>query len=387
MTQKSLVPMMVALILLSPMAIDIYLPAMPMMAESFGVSLVNVQDTISWFIFSLGFGQLIAGPMADKYGRRPVAITGITLYFLSSVMAYLSYSFDMLLVARLLQGFGACATTVIAFCAARDCFAERSGRVISYLNGTISFIPALAPILGGWITANYGWEHNFSFMAVFSLVVGILVINLFPETLPEGTKSNKVSYWPIATNGTFLFHALMCLLAMAVLLTFVSIAPGWLMVEVGLDINSFTMWFGANAVINIISCMFAPRFMDAYGQRKTLVTGLAVIIAAGILMKSLGHNGQAWGFMLPMFLATVGVAFLLGSAAGKALSPFGHCAGTAAALFGLFQMSGSSVLISITQKIGLDSPDLMTLQMFLLIPLLLVMLVRKSNEKPARACD
>ncbi|EAS45830.1 Bcr/CflA family drug resistance efflux transporter [Photobacterium profundum] len=388
-SEKPVVIMMILLILFSPIAIDIYLPAMPQMADYFGVNIVNVQDTITWFIFSLGFGQLVAGPMADRYGRRPVALVGIAIYCASSWLAYEAYSFELMLVARLLQGFGACATTVIAFTAARDFFgSKRSGQMISYLNGFISFVPALAPILGGWITINYGWKHNFSFMVVYSIVAGLFVLLFFKETKPENTdiENAKVSfknYMPIATNPTFIFHVTMCLLAMAVILSYVSAAPGWLMVGIGLDINQFTMWFGFNAIINIAGCMLAPKFTDTFGSYKTLVTGLSTIIFAGLLMTLIGNNGEAWGFMVPICIATVGAAFILGSAAGKALAPFGHCAGTAAALLGLFQMSGASILVSLLQKIKLEAPDMMAVQMFLLIPsfcLIVTQVGKKLNE-------
>ncbi|MGF1738089.1 multidrug effflux MFS transporter [Photobacterium satsumensis] len=376
---KRLVALMVTLVLFSPLAIDIYLPALPVMAETFAVDLTRVQDTVTWFMFSLGLGQLLAGPLADRFGRRPIALGGIAIYGASAALAYVAQSLDMLLVARLLQGFGACATSVAAFAAVRDSFGpEKSGRMISYLNGAICFIPALAPLLGTWLTHQFGWRANFSFMAGFALVAGLFILLLFRETRPadtdvSGSTISLSRYWSVLKEPTFLYHASMCMLAMAVILAYVTSAPAWLMVELGQSMNQFTLWFGINAALNILACMVAPKYIDRFGSRMTLNTGLVILVLAGMLMLLLGHITEAWAFMAPIFMSSFGFAFVLGSAAGKALAPFGDRAGTAAALLGLFQMSGAGAMVSLTQRLGLSSPDLMVLQMWLLIPGLLIL--------------
>ncbi|WP_305810879.1 multidrug effflux MFS transporter [Photobacterium leiognathi] len=374
-----LVTLMVTLVLFSPLAIDIYLPALPAMASAFQVDPTHVQDTVTWFMFSMGLGQLLAGPLADRIGRRPIALGGIGIYGFSSTMAYLAHSLDLLLLARLLQGFGACATSVAAFAAVRDSFgAEKSGRMISYLNGAICFIPALAPLLGTWLTHHFGWRSNFSFMAGFALVAGLFVVALFRETRPahsdvSGSTISLSRYLSVLREPTFLFHASLCMLAMAVILAYVTSAPVWLMNHLGQDMNQFTMWFGINAALNIIACMVAPKFMDRFGTRRTLRTGLIILMIAGAMMLVLSPLQQAWAFMVPIFVCSFGFAFVLGSAAGKALAPFGDRAGTAAALLGLFQMSGSGVMVSLLQRLDLSSPILMTLQMWLLVPGLVIL--------------
>ncbi|MCQ1060687.1 multidrug effflux MFS transporter [Photobacterium sp. DNB23_23_1] len=376
---KRLVALMVTLVLFSPLAIDIYLPALPAMAETFAVDLTRVQDTVTWFMFSLGLGQLVAGPLADRFGRRPIALAGIVIYGASATLAYVAQSLDMLLVARLLQGFGACATSVAAFAAVRDSFGpEKSGRMISYLNGAICFIPALAPLLGTWLTHQFGWRANFSFMAGFALVAGLFILLLFRETRPadtdvSGSTISLSRYWSVLREPTFLYHASLCMLAMAVILAYVTSAPAWLMVELGQSMNQFTLWFGINAALNILACMVVPKYIDRFGSRMTLNTGLVILVLAGMLMLLVGHIVEAWAFMAPIFMSSFGFAFVLGSAAGKALAPFGDRAGTAAALLGLFQMSGAGAMVSLTQRLGLSSPDLMVLQMWLLVPGLLLL--------------
>ena len=122
------------LVIFCPMAIDIYLPAFPTIAEQFAVSEQQVQQSVAIFMLTVGLGQLIAGPLADKFGRKPVAVIGISLYAGSALLAYYAPSFYILLLARALQGLGACATFVVAFAIVRDKYgAQRSGQILSLI--------------------------------------------------------------------------------------------------------------------------------------------------------------------------------------------------------------------------------------------------------------
>ncbi|WP_043993891.1 multidrug effflux MFS transporter [Moritella sp. PE36] len=385
-TNTRLVALVVTLVLFNPLAIDIYLPALPVMAEAFSVDVTRLQDTVTWFMFSLGVGQLLAGPLADRFGRRPIALGGILIYALSSALAYTADTLNLLLMARLLQGFGACATSVAAFAAVRDSFGpEKSGRMISYLNGAICCVPVLAPLLGTWLTHHFGWRSNFSFMLGFSVIAGIFVVLHFKETRPDNTDVEETlfsfsRYFSILREPIFLFHATLCMLAMAVILAYVTSAPVWLMTTLGLNMNQFIVWFGINAVLNILSCLIAPKFMDRLGTRRTLYAGLIILVISGAMMLNLSGIQQAWAFMIPTFMTSLGFAFIFGASAGKALAPFGDRAGTAAALLGLFQMSGAGAMVSLTQRLELTTPLLLTLHMWLFIPGLILFLSKLGNK-------
>ncbi|WP_417792534.1 multidrug effflux MFS transporter [Stutzerimonas xanthomarina] len=379
------------LVLFSPLAIDIYLPALPQISQTFHVEHALAQDTITWFLFAMGIGQLFAGPLADKLGRRTVALGGIGIYALSALLAWSAQNIEWMLTARLLQGLGACATSVAAFATVRDIFGpHRSGKMISYLNGAICFIPALAPILGSWLTQQFGWRSNFSFMAAFAVVVGLLMLVTMRETNPTTDKQAvfKLSrYWSVIKTPSFLFHASLCLLAMAVILAYVTSAPVVLMTNLGLDMNQFTFWFGINAVINIIACLTAPRIMDRFGTHTTLVMGITALLVAGVSMLLLAQVATPFAFMLPIFISSMGFAWVLGAAAGKALAPFGDKAGTAAALLGLFQMSGSGLVVGLLQRLDLQPQMLIGLHMWLIAPALLVLFSKAGRAWHQWALD
>lgn len=372
------------LVLFSPLAIDIYLPALPQISQAFHVEHALAQDTITWFLFAMGVGQLFAGPLADKLGRRTVALGGISIYAASALLAWSAQNIEWMLVSRLLQGLGACATSVAAFATVRDIFGpQKSGKMISYLNGAICFIPALAPILGAWLTQQFGWRANFSFMAGFALI-GLVAMSFgLKETNPQVSTApvfRLQRYWQVLSTPTFLFHASLCMLAMAVILGYVTSAPVVLMENLGLSMNEFTFWFGINAVINIVACMTAPRFMDKFGTHTTLNVGILLLGLGGIVMLAMTTQASAFAFMLPIFLSSIGFAWILGAAAGKALAPFGDKAGTAAALLGLFQMSGAGLVVGTMQRFGWEPQVLIASLMLIITPALLILWTKAGRE-------
>lgn len=378
--------LLILLVLFSPLAIDIYLPAIPLMAESLGAPLLSMQATITGFLFSMGLGQLLAGPLADRYGRRPVALWGMFIYGLSALLAAHAGSLEALMAARILQGLGACATSVAAFSVVRDSYGpSKSGQMISYLNGAICFIPALAPLLGGWLTSRFHWEANFWFMAGYAALVGGWLWWRMPETRPTETHSEGAliawaRYRPVIGDPRFVFNASLCMLAMAVILAYVTAAPVQLMVTLGLDMAGFSHWFTANAVLNILACFMAPRLIGRFGPRRTLRAGLLVISLSALLLSLLQGMATPLAMMGPVFISSIGFAMVLGSAAGLALAPFGHCAGTASALLGLLQMSGAGALVGLSGVLVATPLQQLELHMWLLLPPLLLLLTRRGRR-------
>ena len=361
------------LVIFSPLAIDIYLPAFPTIAEQFSASEKQIQQTVAIFMLTVGLGQLIAGPLADKFGRKPVAITGVTIYGLAAFGAYLAPDFASLIIARALQGLGACATFVVAFAIVRDRFgSERSGQIITYLNGIVCFIPALAPILGAWLTVQFGWRMNFLFMAVFALIGLFITLLMYKETRPaDSVYSGHIldlrRFMPIISTPLFLFHSLICLVTMSAILVFVTLAPGWLITELGGSVTDFTFWFTCNAVLSIVASFIMPLYIKRQPKRA-LKAGLLLLVIAGALMLAFSQQRTALALMFPMFIAAFGFALTLGSSAGRALSLFPKQAGTASALIGLMQMSGASLLVFITQFLNMTTPVLIGVHFLMLIP-------------------
>ncbi|WP_044556582.1 multidrug effflux MFS transporter [Shewanella piezotolerans] len=373
--RRNLLPILMSMVVLSPLAIDIYLPSMPAMAADFSVSASQIQSTLVLFLFAMGTGQLLIGPLADRYGRRPVALGGIILYAASSMLAAVAVEFEWLQFARVLQGLAACSTSIVVFSAVRDCFSPKEGaRYYSYLNGMICVIPALAPTLGGLLALQFGWRSTFVFMTLYAILILVFVGYRLPETRPKNTVSSGPLYrWarykPVIVETHFLFYAFACMAGMAAILSYVSYAPVWLIDRLGVSELTFSGLFGLNAAVNIVACFAAPVVIKKLGNRPTVILALALMLVAAtteVLVQIFGPQtglAAAFSFMLPMMLLCIGFALLLGPATSMALSAFGERAGTATAMLGFIQMSGASLLTGLVQQTSIPAPYAVALVM------------------------
>jgi DHA1 family bicyclomycin/chloramphenicol resistance-like MFS transporter len=301
-------------------------------------------------------------------------MAGIIIYGLASLLCAYADNFTFFLLSRLVQGFGACAIVVAAFASVRDKYnAIESGVMYSYLNSAICCIPALAPLLGNVLTEYFGWRSNFQFMTGYAVFAGLILFFTLKETRPTHTipSKNLISlghFITVAKHPVFLFNALVVMLSMAIIIAYVTSSPAWLMVRLGLDQQSFVYWFSLNAVINIVACFLAPQVLVKFGARVTIGFGMVLLIVAGLLMLTLLTWQTPAAFMLPIMVSSLGFSLLMGACAGQALAPFGEKAGSASALLGFVQMSGSAVIVYLLQLLPLNEAEQLVLLMLSIIP-------------------
>ena len=226
------------------------------------------------------------------------------------------------------------------------------------------FGPGAGAHAGGALAVLAGWRSTFVFMALFALTLALLLARRFGETRPPAAgPAAHVAGWrqylPIATSGRFVYFAVFGMAGMAMILVFVSAAPVVLVQRLGYSELGFGAWFGGNAVLNIVAFFLAPRFIARFGRLVMLRAGLiALLLAAAMHLAAwLWLPLSAWAFMLPVAVLTVGFSLALGSALSLALEPYPDRAGTAAAVFGQFQMSGSALIATLLLGQGM-SPQL-----------------------------
>ncbi|WP_298445139.1 multidrug effflux MFS transporter [uncultured Ferrimonas sp.] len=341
------------MVVFSPLAIDVFLPAVPQMATELATPTGSVQAIVAIFILSMGFGQLLAGPLSDRYGRKPLAMTGVVIYFIAALGCAWAVNVEMLWAMRVLQGFGTCAIAVAAYSGVRDRYqGPKLAAIYSYLNGVICVIPALAPMLGGVITETLGWRANFELMALYALVVGIILWRGLPETRPDNTVVGKrllsiSQYRPILAHPQFQFYVAQMTLTFTIILAYVSYSPDVLMVQMQQSPLAFSMWFGSNAAINIAGAFLAPTVVKHLGNRRSLLIGVSQCALAAVAVLAGLNLSHPLAFMAPVYLASLGFCIILAISSGSAMAPFGERAGTASALLGMLQMSGAAILLGL----------------------------------------
>lgn len=378
----SLLPLILifSLVPLSPLGIDIYLPSIPQMVETFQATDNDLKLTISIYIFALGIGQLVAGPISDRYGRKVSALQGLALYALGSLAVAVAPSITLLYAARILQGVGAAFTMVTAMAWVRDNYeGEAAGKWLSYMGGMTSVIPTVAPMVGGALALVWGWQSGFVLTGVIALVLFVLAALVLEKTTPVSSQAYRAQgKWlsrnlkDIAANAQFRVYSLANLFSFAGLLTYIATAPIVAMKEGGMSEIGFAIAFGIVGVFQMLMSFLAPRIVSWLGQRQTIRAGLVVSVLGGVGLLMVPDSATLAFFALAT-LGCAGFSVLAGTAISLNLQPFGHCAGLAASIDGCLRMVGGATVAALLGFAGLSSVEaLATALLLTLIPLLLV---------------
>ncbi|WP_017346321.1 multidrug effflux MFS transporter [Pantoea sp. A4] len=345
--------LLLSLVLLAPLGIDLYLPTLPQIALGLNTPIENIQTTIPIFLLVMGIGQLVSGPLVDNYGRKPIAIAGLLLYFTGSAIAATATSWPLFLTARLVQGCAVCCSAVVAFSGVRDRLqGDDAARAYGFLNGALNIVPALAPLLGGLLAQAFGWRAPFWFLCVYAAVILLLVMRFLPETRPADTLRVRGlplrQYAAILRSGRFIAFACANAGALGMVLTYVSLAPDVLMTSGGLTALQFSIAFGLNGFWIMFVSTIANRTIRKVGRPFCLMVGTFAMLVGAALLTGGQHLFAAqlqthWAlYMIPVGISVAGLAFTVGPATSYALEPYQQQAGVASALQGFIQMAGAA---------------------------------------------
>lgn len=373
---RNYILLLLSLVLFGPLGIDLFLPTIPAIAADFQVKNEVIQSTISLFLLVMGLGQLIAGPLVDKFGRRPIALIGIALYIIGSTVAALSNSSDIFVLARVIQGCAVCCTGVVCFSGVRDRLnGNEAAKAFGFLNGTLNIVPALAPLLGGILAELFNWRAPFWFLVFYAVVVFVIIAIWLPETRPADTKPVKglplKQYARILSNSRFLRFALVNAGAMGMAITYVSFAPTVLMTEGKLSPLVFSLIFGGNGFWILFVSLIANKVIQRAGRPFCLMLG-TLLMALGSIGLFAGMHllpvdaSQHWlSYMLPVASACAGLACIMGPATSYALEPYSDEAGIASALVGFVQMAIGSCIALIAIALPMAAKPALALVMLL----------------------
>ena len=349
---------------LTPLAVDMYLPAIPAIARDLGAEVASVQFTVSSFLAGFAIGQLFYGPLADSFGRKPVILFGVGLFVLASVGCALADSLPTLLFFRLLQALGGAAGAVVVNALLRDLFSESEFvRAMTIVILTMTLAPLLAPLLGGAMLA-LGWHSIFLLLALLGALVWLAIGVYIPETLKPELKQPLRLGAVLANYGKVLAHrrAMGSLLAgtfaSAGMFAFISGSPYVYIEYFGVSPQHYGLFFGLNILLLMVMTFINGRLVKRIGLLPMLRLGLCLASVAGLilLLNSATGWGGLWGVVLPV-VAYIGQMGVIGAnATSHALGFFPANAGTAAALAGTLRFGAGALAGVAVNCLPTDSP-------------------------------
>jgi DHA1 family bicyclomycin/chloramphenicol resistance-like MFS transporter len=349
--------LLAALVALGPISTDLYLPSLPGLARAFATDVAEVQLTLSVFLAGLAGGQLVYGPLSDRFGRRPALIGGLVIYVAGTLACIFAPSMSVLILGRFLQAAGACAGPVLGRAVVRDVHGrEGAARILSYLAAAMALAPAIGPILGGFLEVWFGWQANFAALLVYGVGGLAATLVMLPETNtqpdPAATRPLRIltNYGALLRHRSFLGYALCNACAYSGIFSFISGSSFVLVDVVGLPPDQYGFCFAAIVVGYIVGTVVGGRITRRVGIDRMVAMGAAVSIAGGLALAAGGWFGADRGpagvavIVLPMMLYMVGTGFVMPNSTAGGIGPFPHMAGAASALLGFFQMTAGAVV-------------------------------------------
>lgn len=339
---RPLATLLLVLTVFGPISMDFYLPALPSLTTELAAATSTAQLTVTACLIGLAVGQLVAGPLSDRFGRRAPALIGVTAYVLVSAICALSPTVEALIAARLVQGFAGGVGIVIAQAAGRDVY--EGGRLIRFygrLTVTGGFAAIVGPLLGGALTAVLDWRGLFLVLsAVGAVILGWVAFGL-PETLAREARTGagfaviRRDVQLLLSDRRFVGAVVAQGFVYAALFAYLSGATYVLQGVYGLTPQGYALAFGLNSAGYMTCGYLAGRLGERWGTGRVLGAGLALsgVGAAGLLLAGLAHVPLAV-VIVSLFLLAAGAAITSPPSTALALADYPQIAGTASSLLG-----------------------------------------------------
>lgn len=345
----------------SPLSVDMYLPAFPTIAAELHVPAEAVQQTLALFFLGMAGGQLIYGPLSDRFGRIKPLLAGLTLYVIAAIGCATAQSVETLTGWRLLQGLGGCAGIVMARAIVRDRFEPTEGaKMLSQLTLVMGIAPILAPFVGSQLLLFTGWRAIFWVLTAF----GVVCIAMAAWRLEESWRSTPSSihpvkivrtFWAVLCDKSFLIPALTVAISQSAMFTYIIGSPNVFIKQFGISPEHFGFFFGANAMGLIGATQINRKLLHTHQPYSILHVSTLASLIVGILVAVVAWTGWGgmWGVAATLFLLLTALGFVGANGTACALANQGHRAGSASALIGTLQFFISAIAGMISAQLAL----------------------------------
>jgi DHA1 family bicyclomycin/chloramphenicol resistance-like MFS transporter len=335
-----------SMVAIGPLSIDMYLPGLPEITRSLHAEAAEVQLTLTAVVAGLALGQLVAGPLSDRIGRRRPLMIGMVSYSAASLLCALAPTVHALTGLRFLQGLTGGAGIVIGRAVVRDLYSgAAAAKLFSSLLLVTGLAPILAPLIGAQVLRFTAWQGIFVVLSGLSLAIVTLATVALPETLPPSKRDHGglagalKTMRALLTQRLFIGYALTAALAFGALFAYISGSPFVFQEIYGLSPQAFSLAFGVNGLGLVAGSQINARLVGRFGPAYLLRRALLVIVsAAGALLAVvlIGDLG-VWPVIITTFLVMSSLSFVMPNSTALALADQARVAGTASALLGVIQ--------------------------------------------------
>lgn len=352
-TSRPPLPVLVAISMLQPFALNVLAPATPALTRSLGTDYATVQLTLTLYLVTVAVTQLIVGPISDRIGRRPCILAGVGLFTLGSLLGALAMQIEMLLLARIVQAVGGGTCFALSRAVVRDSATkDESASLLGYMTMAMVVSPMIAPLVGGFLYAQFGWRSIFWATLVLSIAVAIATALRLRETAAPDRSASLIAlvghYPDLIRDRAFMGHTLTLSFTSAAFFAFVAAAP-YIIVEVmGQAPDVYGFYFAVNAGGYMVGNFLSGRFGRRLGSERLSAIGIymsVVSLVSAVACLALLPWTPATLF-LPLTLNSIGNGLTIPGSTASALSVRPEFAGTAAGLVGAAQLA-LGALISI----------------------------------------
>jgi DHA1 family bicyclomycin/chloramphenicol resistance-like MFS transporter len=342
----SVIIILAAAVALGPLSTDMYLPSLPGLTSVFDTTIDRVQVTLSVYLYGFAFAQLVYGPLADRFGRKPIMLGGLALFILSSVGCVQSTTIDELIVFRFLQALGACGGQVLARTMVRDIHGPvHAAKALSMMGSIMALAPVVAPIIGGWMILWFEWTSTFIFLSIYGVLAAVLIVFKVPESLAAENRNSLnprtilKNFASLVKQPVFMGYTLSCSFIFSGLFAFLSGAPFVIIDYFGFPAEHSGIFYAIASCGFLTGTIIAQRIGSRVGINGVIKRGALFAVIAGIsmLVPALFNFHNLWLTGLTQVIYMIGVGMIMPQAMAGALIPFPKITGTASSLLGFTQ--------------------------------------------------
>lgn len=360
---RPLIVLLAAIAASGPFAMNVYLPALPLVQDHFGASVPEMNTTVSVALLSFAVGILLYGPLSDRYGRRPVIMAGLGVFGLGNLLCLVAPTLEVLVLGRAVQSFGSAAGLVVARAMLGDLYArEKMARMLAYLTMVMVVGPTVAPLIGGAVTDAWGWQALFAVLLVANAAVLGVTWRRLPETRAAGERGASMAAllgesFGLLRRRAFLGFTVQAGVIYATFLAFISIVP-YVMVELGRSSTEYGLWYLLLAGGYFLGNWWVTRVATRVGLRRLIVAGTTgqlafAALGLGLMLGGIWHPAAIFIPFAALSLAQ-GLALPNLNASAVALAP--RTAGAASSMLGFSQQLIGASAVQFMALFSTQSP-------------------------------